>query len=463
MISKLMLNHVLKSFSYFTLILCILLLPNPFSLCTDLYALDDISKIRNSVVRIKATWQAPDYSVPWNPGRILEKQGSGFLISGNRILTNAHLASNARLIAVEKEDDSKKYEAKVKFIAHDCDLAILEVLDKTFFEGISPLPIGGIPSLDSTVAVIGYPIGGERLSVTRGVVSRIDYQIYSHSVIDQHLAIQIDAAINPGNSGGPVIQNNAVVGVAFQAYSKMIAQNVGYMIPVPVIHRFLKDVEDGQYDGYVDLSIRHFPLLNDMHRRALGLKTEGYGVMVSKVYMAGGATNILKPGDVLLAIDGLPIFSNGYVLMGNERLLLEEVVERKFKEESVRLKILRQGKELEVTVPLSYPWPFLMLARRHDVLPRFVVFGGLVFQPLSEVSAKAPEIKQINAGYQYYYYLENEFYKERPEIIVLSKILPDPVNVYLRRFLYSIVEGINDHKVRTLEDMSSAFKEPSDF
>ena len=87
-----------------------------------------------------------------------------------------------------------------------------------------PLKFGGIPDLESTVSAYGYPIGGERMSVTTGIVSRIDFQLYTHSSIDQHLAIQISAQINPGNSGGPVMQNGKVVGVAFQGYSGDVAQ-----------------------------------------------------------------------------------------------------------------------------------------------------------------------------------------------------------------------------------------------
>ena len=422
-----------------------------------------LKKIRASVIKINVIAQFPDYAVPWNPGQIRPGMGTGFIITDNRILTNAHLASNARFIAVEKEGDSRKYEARVKFIAHDCDLAILEVLDPSFFEGTAPLAFGGMPTLDSTVTVIGYPIGGSLLSVTRGVVSRIDYQVYSHSSADSHLAIQIDAAVNPGNSGGPVLQDNAVIGVVFQGYSAQVAQNVGYMIPVPAIQRFLTDVADGYYDRYVDLGFFTFPLINDTHRRALGLKPGDYGVVISQIIPAGGAVGILEVGDVLLSIDNLPIFSDGSVEMGGQRVQMAEVVERKFKGDKVRLKILRAYKEMNVTLPLNSPWPYLMVSRRHDVRPQFVVFGGLVFQPLSRGFLEARKIEDINILYYYSLFLDNEIYLEHPEVIVLGKVLPDPINAYLGKFVNSIVHKINAKKIRTLLDVAEAFKEPSDY
>src|SRR5881397_4070446 len=103
--------------------------------------------------------------------------------------------------------DPNKYTAQVQFIANDCDLALVTVPAKDFFKNMVPLKLGGIPALESTVSAYGYPIGGERMSVTTGIVSRIDFQLYTHSSVDQHLAIQISAQINPGNSGGPVMQD----------------------------------------------------------------------------------------------------------------------------------------------------------------------------------------------------------------------------------------------------------------
>jgi S1-C subfamily serine protease len=176
-------------------------------------------KIQKSLVRITSTEVEPDYRAPWNTGAIGRGVGAGFVIEGPRIMTNAHVVSNTRYLTVERDGDPNKYPARVVFVAHDCDLALITVDSPEFFKNMVPLGFGGIPELESTVSAYGYPIGGERMSVTTGIVSRIDFQLYTHSSIDQHLAIQISAQINPGNSGGPVMLNGKVVGVAFQGYA----------------------------------------------------------------------------------------------------------------------------------------------------------------------------------------------------------------------------------------------------
>src|SRR2546428_1682124 len=265
--------------------------------------------VQKSLVRITATSVEPDYKAPWNSGGIQRGVGAGFVISGNRILTNAHVVSNSRYLTVEREGDPNKYPATVQFVANDCDLALITVSAPDFFKNMLPLKFGGIPALESTVSAYGYPIGGERMSVTTGIVSRVDFQLYTHSSVDQHLAIQISAQINPGKNGGPVMQNAKVMGVAFQGYSGDVAQGVAYMIPTPVINRFLKDVSNGHYDKYVDLAISYSKLQYSAQRKFLGLKDDDRGVLVNTVVEAGPSVNILRPGDVLLAIDDHPIAS----------------------------------------------------------------------------------------------------------------------------------------------------------
>src|SRR5947207_7283230 len=211
--------------------------------------------VQKSLVRITATAVEPDYRAPWNVGGLQRGVGAGFVITGNRILTNAHVVANSRYLTVERDGDPNKYPATVQLVANDCDLATITVPAPDFFKNMIPLKFGSIPALESTVSAYGYPIGGERMSVTTGIVSRVDFQLYTHSSIDQHLAIQISAQINPGNSGGPVMQNATVVGVAFQGYSGDVAQGAAYMVPTPVINRFLKDGRDARHDGYVDLGI----------------------------------------------------------------------------------------------------------------------------------------------------------------------------------------------------------------
>jgi S1-C subfamily serine protease len=313
----------------------------------------------DSIVNIDCSVLLPDFREPWNAGQPSGGSGTGFLIGKNRFLTNAHVVSNSTKLVIRTTNDPQPHPARIIHIAHDCDLAIIEAEDGTPFEKMKPLTFGGTPKLNTEVLAVGYPIGGDRISVTRGVVSRIDFRPFSHTSVDSHLAIQVDAAINPGNSGGPVLQGTQVVGVAFQGFNGRVAQNVAYIIPVPVIQRFLKDVEDGRYDHYVDLAIGDFPVENPAQRKALQLGNDGVGVMIAEIEPGGCAHGTLERGDVLLAMDGNPVFNNGLIRFDGELMDMNEVVERKFAGDKLKLTYLRGGKRMEAEVLLKRFDPYV--------------------------------------------------------------------------------------------------------
>lgn len=66
------------------------------------------------------------------------------------------------MIQVKKRQSENKFVAKVLAVGHECDIAVLQVEDDSFWDNIEPLEFGGIPDLQEDVSVIGYPVGGER-------------------------------------------------------------------------------------------------------------------------------------------------------------------------------------------------------------------------------------------------------------------------------------------------------------
>jgi len=111
---------------------------------------------RASVVKVYSTIQHENYQLPWQGGRSAAGTGSGFVIHGRRILTNAHVVSDVRFLQVQKDSDPRRFHAKVLFIGHDCDLAVLEVDDASFFEGTRPVRFASaLPKLNDVVTALG--------------------------------------------------------------------------------------------------------------------------------------------------------------------------------------------------------------------------------------------------------------------------------------------------------------------
>lgn len=406
------------------------------------------SSLYRSVLRIEVATQTPDYETPWNSGRFGGGIGTGFLIGKNRILTNAHVVSNHQRVLITVHGSPEKYPAKVEFIAHDCDLALLSLEDDSDFANFPHFTIGEMPVLESQVTVIGYPVGGERLSVTKGIVSRIDFQPYSHSRADSHLVVQIDAAINPGNSGGPVLQDGKVVGVAFQGLRA--ADNTGYIIPTPVVKRFLKDIEDGSYDEYAELGTNEFPLHNPAMRKALALPNDGKGVLITNIVPSSSVDGIMKGGDILLALDGNPVDSDGKVLVDGEKVNLNEIIERKFTGDKVSVRFLRAGSWNDVDVTLKPLPPSRMYAVQYEKKPRYVVFAGLVFQPLDTNLFATSKFEDITVRRLYTDYVSKGIFQEKKDVVMLTRITPDPVTSQIDDFTGRAVDKINGTTIRDL-------------
>ena len=421
--------------------------------------------IRLSVVKIYVTFQRADYDMPWQSTRPHSGTGTGFIIKGRRLLTNAHIVSNARFIEVQKDGSPTRYRARTDFIAHDCDLATLTVEDEEFFDGTQHVRFARtIPALQNEVTVFGYPMGGARLSITKGIVSRIDYTPYSHSSVDQHLALQVDAAINPGNSGGPIVYEGRVVGLAFQNLTW--GENLGYGIPLPVIEHFLNDIADGEYHGYPELGVAFMDARNDALRTSLLIPPQKTGIVVYYIDPFGSAHGCLQEKDVLLAIDDHTIADDGTVhLNGEEDVLFSELLERKQWGDSVLLTVWRDGVELEQVIPLTNPRDPFTFRNLYDERPRYYVFAGLVFSPLNR-----EYLKTLSGGrpsrttHHLFYYTDyakiDGHHEGRDEFVVLTRRLPHPVNTYSDSFVYAVLEEINGHAINRLADVPTALASP---
>jgi S1-C subfamily serine protease len=396
-----------------------------------------------SVVRIFVTTQEPDHETPWQTQAPANATGSGVVISAGRVLTGAHVVADATFLQVQKVSDPNKWVAHVEAICHDSDLALLRVDDPRFMKGVTPELLGDLPELRDRVSVAGYPIGGEEISITEGVVSRIEVQRYTHSE-RMLLAVTVDAAINEGNSGGPVFNTDAKVGgIAFQTLKD--AENIGEMVPANLIRHFLHGVEQQRSPLIPGLGVTTQNLENPLLRKRAGLTRDQSGVLVVSIEHGGSAWNRLQVGDALMSIDGHRIANNGTVQYKNRfRTSFDAVLGDHYVGDQMTLSVLRSGKVMEMSIELQ---PFMALVPRsqYDMPPTYFVYGGIVFQPLSldylrtwgrNWWEKAPTefLHRYFSGHRT---------AEQQEIVALNQVLADEVNVGYEHLSNTSVVSVN--------------------
>jgi len=411
--------------------------------------------VRDSMVKIYCVQNEPDYDNPWQMKGAQMFSGSGCVIEGNRILTNAHVVSDHTVIMVRLHGQSRKHQAKLIAVSHDADLALLSVDDPSFFHGVKPIKFGSLPEIEQEVIVCGFPEGGDTLSTTKGVISRIENQRYVHSWIEL-LAGQLDAAINAGNSGGPVLVGDRIVGVVMQALEK--SQNIGYMVPVSVIEHFLTDMEDGLYDGFPEDGLIIQSLENESLKRMHGLKNNQSGVLVSSVAFGSPAEDKIFPGDVLLSVDGHRIEDDCTVeFRPKERTGCDYYVKQHQVGDEVVYKILRRGEEHTVRLTLDLPWGNnrLVPLARYDVQPSYYVYGGLVFCPLTlnYLLTWGDNLWKDAPFHLMRYFIKEEPSREGEEVVIIIKVLAGDFNNGYDNLVNSRIRYVNGIRIHNLQEL----------
>lgn len=399
--------------------------------------------VKNSIVKIYTVANVPQYRVPWNADTA-NMTGSGSIIKGNQILTNAHVVADSTFIQVKRFGETRRYEARVKNVSHAADLAILEVSDPEFFKDAVPLEFGELPLIQQEVLVYGFPTGGGGMSVTKGVVSRIEYQRYAHSG-EFLLAVQVDAAINSGNSGGPVVSGGRQIGVVMQKRTR--AENIGYMVPMPVIHHFLKDIEDGKQDGFPGLGIQTQEMENISIKEKYKVPADQTGVLVYQINYNSPAKDILQVNDVITAIDGHNITDTEEVeYRPHEYISYWYYIDQRQIGDTITFDILRDGKASKVTVKLEngYEEYRLVPYEQYDKPPTYFIYGGLVFMPMT-----TNYLLEANWSPEQAYQPSTE---EQREVVVLTQVLADSVNRGYHNLTDIIVSNVNGQSFATMQE-----------
>ena len=332
--------------------------------------------IANSVVKIFATVRYPDPYKPWTKQAPVYETASGVVVAGDRILTNAHVVLYATQIQIQGNGAGDKIFATVEAVAPGIDLAVLKLKDQGFFKSHAPLAMEpGLPKIKDAVLAYGYPTGGTSLSITKGIISRIEYVSYNFPV--SGLRIQVDAAINPGNSGGPAVVGDQMIGLTFSKLGGG-AENIGYIIPNEEIDLFLKGIVDGRYTGKPAMFDVMQKLQNPALRAYLKLGKDVHGVIVNRPFSSDAAYP-LKRWDVITHIGGTPIDDEGMVKIGNDlRVNFQYLVQKTVKSGKVALTVVRDGRTLDIELPVSARRPTLVndLGGRY---PSYFIYGPLVF------------------------------------------------------------------------------------
>ena len=239
------------------------------------------------------------------PPRVQQSLGSGVLVDPSGVVvTNFHVIRDADTVKVATSD-GREFESTVLLKDESLDLAVLKI------EAPQPFPVIGIGDSDALevgdlVLAIGDPFGVGQ-TTTSGIVSALARS--NLGISDFGFFIQTDAAINPGNSGGALINmRGELVGINTAIYSRSGGSiGIGFAIPSNMVRAVVASAKNGNdyfERPYVGAT---FDAVTAQIAEALGLDRPS-GALISDVVAGGPAAEAgLKPGDVVLGMNGTPI------------------------------------------------------------------------------------------------------------------------------------------------------------
>jgi hypothetical protein len=313
------------------------------------------------------------------------------------------------------------------------------------------------------VLAYGFPTGGTSLSITKGIVSRIEFVPYNFPV--SGLRIQIDAAINPGNSGGPAVAGDKMIGLAFSTLNN--AQNIGYIIPNEEIEIFLKDIADGHYDGKPSMFDELQTLENPALRAFLKADASVQGMVVHRPFDTT-ASYALKEWDVITRIADTPVDDEGMIKLGGTlRVDFRYLIQNVANKGKVPLTVVRAGKPLHIQLPAPTNRPLLIPSLKGDYPPYFI-YGPMVFSKATLQFTGFLGTREIASALGFIHSPLITRVGDPPDadreelVLVSSPLFPHKLSKGYSNPSGSVVYSVNGTKIRSLAHLVEVLRDLKD-
>ena len=408
----------------------------------------------NSVVRLDINRHNYNYFQPWSR-RVAANQKFGLVIGERAIVTTANLLYNHTLLRLQKGGRGQWYTGRVTWIDYHANIALVTVDEERFWEGLEPAKLAEEVPDSGTAELVRWNSG--RFEVRKLDINRLQIRKGQLTFIDM-LHLELDSEINGVGWSEAITLDNKVIGLTIsQARNKCIA------IPSSFIQSLLKAQSEGNYRGMGFFNFFWQQSENPTTLDYLNLTGTKRGVIVTQIPNLPGDNNTLKPRDILLEIDGNSIDTLGdYNDPVYGPMMLENLATRNhWAGDKIPMKVWRDGKEQEIlyTLPKADYDNELIPTALYDSPPEYVMAGGLVFQPMT-----VPYLMswgndwQRRAPVRLIHYKGQPPTEDRPRLVVLSTVLPDPYNLGYQSYRFLVVDKINGERISRIDQLKSAFE-----
>lgn len=404
------------------------------------------------MIQLEINRKQYNYRIPWATERTRTSK-EGLAISGKRILTTADDMDGHTLVRVQKNADGKWWQAKVTWVSYPTNLALLEVDDASFWEGVPAARLSDQIPQEGDAQVFRWNQG--RVEKWSAEINKVIVGAGQMSFV-QHLQLNVDSKINGAGWAEIVVRDGEVVGLTTSATDDNLK-----VMPTAFVKRILEARESGEFTGLGFFDFGWQAAVNETTTEAFGLPEGKEGVLVTQTGLRTGKESVLQSRDIILEMDGFSITREGlYEDPEFGRLPLTNLATRNhFASDSVEMVVWREGEE----VSLTYELPEVVYQSEQvpdsvfDKDPEYLVAGGLLFMPLT-----GPYLATFGRSqpFLFDYYSNTDVESDRDGLIVIAAVLPDPYTIGYDSLAGSLVDEINGRKIESLADVLLAFRSP---
>lgn len=418
------------------------------------------------VVRVNATSQSFSFTQPWRKNAPAIREGLGVVLRDGRILVTAALVANHTYIELEQPETALKATAEVVVVDYDVNLALLTAPAAAFLQGVEGAELDESATAGDRVEILQLEPNGKPVR-TAATITTADVGPYladETSFLVFSLSVPLQSR---GNSFTlPAFRDSRLVGLLMRYDPRTQTADV---IPAPVIHQFLRAAALTPYAGFPRAGLNLADTRDPQLRRFLKLPEGAGGAYISKVLPESPADKAgLKPGDVLLAVDGQAIDQDGnYVDSRFGKISLSHYISTVLQPgQKITLTVWRDGEKLDLegaAAPrdrdrmVSQPYIF-------DRAPEYVIVGGLVFSELSRQFLRewgGDWQREAPLKLVYLDRFQSELPPDRGKIVFISSVLPGPETVGYEDLGNEVVETVNGRPIRSLKDLTDALDHPA--
>jgi Trypsin-like serine proteases, typically periplasmic, contain C-terminal PDZ domain len=418
-----------------------------------------------SLVRVNVTGQGFDYFRPWQKRAPFSKRALGAVLSQGRVLVTADLVANQNYVELERAESGEKSAASVEVVDYEANLALLQPQDKKFLSGLAPLELANDTIVGDRLAALQLEQTGA-LVVTDGLLTAVQVTRYPADVA-QFLTYRLSIALQYRDNSYtvPLVKNNKLAGLLLRYDPRSQLMDV---IPTPIIAHFLKDASKPNYPGFPSIGFSYFPTRDPQLRKYSGENGNGGGVYITGVEPGTAAQKAgLQVGDIVKSIGTSELDQNGnYVDSLYKKMDFTNLLTlRQYCGDKVPLKVLRQGKPLELSLNLEHraAADYVIPPYPQDEAPKYYILGGLIFQELTRQYLREWGANWLKDAPQRFVYLDRYQWELFPEghqrVVILSQILPVNSTIGYDDG-YLTVSKVNGKEIRSLNDLAEAVNQP---